>query len=95
MFLMSALTLTDGLCCALFIYPTLVGVGPTEQVTPEDGEERIQSPKRCVLNKSRTMDSAQKHNNWINILCSAMFSTQHAPQRAAANTAFFQNDHKQ
>jgi hypothetical protein len=32
---------------------------------PEDGD-RMQSPKRCVLNKNRTIDNVQKHYNCIN-----------------------------
>jgi hypothetical protein len=39
---------------------------------PEDGD-RIQSPKRCVLNKSRTMDNVQKQNNCLNVLSSQTF----------------------
>jgi hypothetical protein len=38
---------------------------PTEKVPPEDGDI-IQSPKRRVLNKNRTIDNVQKHNNCIN-----------------------------
>jgi hypothetical protein len=34
------------------------------QVPPEAGD-RIKSPKRCVLNKNRTMDNVQEHNNYI------------------------------
>jgi hypothetical protein len=28
-----------------------------------EGGDRIQSPKRCVLNKNRTMNNVQKHSN--------------------------------
>jgi hypothetical protein len=45
---------------------------PAEQVLPGDGE-RIQSPKRCVLNENRTMDNAQKYNICINIPTSQTF----------------------
>jgi hypothetical protein len=38
----------------------------------EDGD-KIQSPKYCVLNKSRMMDNVQKHNNYINIPSSQTF----------------------
>jgi hypothetical protein len=41
-------------------------------VPPEDGE-RIQSLKHCILNKNRTMDNVQKHNNCINISSSQTF----------------------
>jgi hypothetical protein len=34
---------------------------------PEDGD-KIHSPKRCALNKNRTMYNVQKHNNHINVL---------------------------
>jgi hypothetical protein len=35
---------------------------------PEDGD-RIQSPKRFyVLNKNRTMDYVQKHNNCVSVI---------------------------
>jgi hypothetical protein len=40
-----------------YLYP----LGRTESVPPEEGD-RIQSPKRCVLNKNRTTDNVQKHN---------------------------------
>jgi hypothetical protein len=42
----------------------LYRLGPTEYVSPEDGD-RIQSPKRYVLNKNRAMDNVQKHNTHI------------------------------
>jgi hypothetical protein len=65
MFLIFVLTLTDGLCCAWFIrisYLVLVLVSgdrdPTEQVSPEGGD-RIQSPKRCILNKNMIMDMSR------------------------------------
>jgi hypothetical protein len=35
-------------------------------VPPEDGD-RIQSPKRGVLNNNRTMDNVQKYRNFIKI----------------------------
>jgi hypothetical protein len=35
--------------------------------------ETIQSPKRYVLNKNRTMDNVQKHNNCINVPSSQTF----------------------
>jgi hypothetical protein len=74
MFLMSVLTLAEGLCCACFIYPILcwcrcpeigtsfINLGQLSRLSPEDGD-RIQSPKRCVLKKNKMMDYVQKHNN--------------------------------
>jgi hypothetical protein len=41
----------------------LFGLGPTEQVLPEDGE-RIQSPKRCVL-KYEQDGVLNKRGRWI------------------------------
>jgi hypothetical protein len=38
----------------------LYRLGPTELVSSEVGK-KIQSPKRCVLNKNGMMDKAQKH----------------------------------
>jgi hypothetical protein len=61
MFLMFVLTITDGLCCSWFIYPTLcwcccleIGTSSIDwaqmrRFSPED-TNRIQSPKSCVLN---------------------------------------------
>jgi hypothetical protein len=46
-------------------------LGPTEYVPPEDGD-RIQSPKHCVLNKNRTVDNIQKHNNFISSVSSSI-----------------------
>jgi hypothetical protein len=39
-----------------------------EKVLSED-DDRIQSPKRCVLNEIRTMDNVQKHNFYSNYCC--------------------------
>jgi hypothetical protein len=49
-------------------------MGPSKKAPPEDGD-RIQFPKRYVLNKNRTvfldknrtMDNVQKHNGCINV----------------------------
>jgi hypothetical protein len=38
----------------------------SETGLPDEGD-RIQSPKRCVLNKKRTIDNVQKHNYYIKI----------------------------
>jgi hypothetical protein len=40
-------------------------LGLTESVLPEDGD-KIQSPKRCVLNKTGRLIKIQKHNIYIN-----------------------------
>jgi hypothetical protein len=42
------------------------------RVLPEDGD-RIQSPKRCVLNKNRTTDNVKNRNDYVNILSSQTF----------------------
>jgi hypothetical protein len=59
---------------AWFIYPILcwykwseIGTSSIDWVQlsrflPEEGD-RIQCPKRCVLNKNRTMNYIKKHNN--------------------------------
>jgi hypothetical protein len=54
-------------------------VGPidTEQLSrclPKD-EDRIQFPKRCVLNKKQDMDNVEKLNNCINILSLQAFKS--------------------
>jgi hypothetical protein len=46
----------------------LYSVESNSRFSPEDGE-RIQSSKCCVLNKNRTMDNVQKHNNQIFFCC--------------------------
>jgi hypothetical protein len=63
MFLMFVLSLTDGLCCVWFLCPILCWCWCPElgtlfvnwaqlcRLLPE--EDRIQSPKSCVLNKKQ------------------------------------------
>jgi hypothetical protein len=74
-FLMSVLTLTDGLCRVWFIYPILcwcwcpeIGAcsihwAQLSRLLPKD-RDRIQSLKCCVLNKKQV--NVQKLNNCIN-----------------------------
>jgi hypothetical protein len=55
-----------GFCLRLQEKPSQLGPidrASPYQVLPEDGD-KIQSPKRCVLNKNRTMANVQKHNVW-------------------------------
>jgi hypothetical protein len=72
-----------GFCLRLQVKPTQLGpidiaspylrtIGFNQLGFPEDGD-RIQSPKRCVLNKSRTMDNVQKGNICINVPPSQSF----------------------
>jgi hypothetical protein len=56
----------DGILIPLLVFWTLsivqVDWAQLSRLLPEDGD-RIQSPKRCFLNKNWTMDNVQKTNN--------------------------------
>jgi hypothetical protein len=78
MFLMFFLTLTDGLCCGCFIRPIscwcwccCLDIGTSSihwaQLSRflHVDEDRIQPPKRCILNINTTVDNVQKHNNYV------------------------------
>jgi hypothetical protein len=67
-----------GFCLRLHVKPTQLGTmdlkidissidwAQLSRVLPEDGD-RIQSPKRFVLNKNRNTDNVQKHNKRMDL----------------------------
>jgi hypothetical protein len=83
-FYLKAQCFNSGLCLRLQSKPTQLDpidraspyrrrLGPTEYVLPEDGDI-IQSPKRYVLNKNRTMDNVQRNIfTSINVSSSPIF----------------------
>jgi hypothetical protein len=66
------------LCMVYMSYLALVHVSSfidwaqLSRFSSEEGD-RIQSPKRCVLNKNMTMYNVQKHNICINVPSSQTF----------------------